>query len=147
MPSPLLYFWGLPPPPRGSCSRSSLTPAHEVPFWPLALPFLCTLLRFCPVSISLSSFMVGAELSKPFAKYFSVSATWSCQGTLWLVTAASRLRFACGKASAAVILIGCLKPLNCLPLPIISPPPSWSSSRCSVTATPIPLPPPLQPAP
>jgi len=32
---PLLSLWGLPPPPRGSCSCSSLTPAHEVRFSPL----------------------------------------------------------------------------------------------------------------
>jgi len=32
---PLLSLWGLPPPPWGSCSCSSLTPAHEVRFSPL----------------------------------------------------------------------------------------------------------------
>ena len=32
---PPLSLWGLPPPPRGSCSFSSLTPAHQVQFSPL----------------------------------------------------------------------------------------------------------------
>jgi len=32
---PFLSLWGLPPSPRGSCSCSSLTPAHEVQFSPL----------------------------------------------------------------------------------------------------------------
>jgi len=141
---PLLFLWGLPPPFRGSCSCSSLTPAHEVRFSPLTPHFLSISLRFCTVGISLSSFTVGAELSKPFGKYLSVSATWSCRGTLRLVTSASHLRFAFGKASAAVTLVGRLKRLNCLPLPILPPPPSWSSSRCSVTATPFPLSPPPQ---
>ena len=80
------------------------------------------------VGISLSSFTVGAELSKPFAKYLSVSATWSGRGTLELVTSASRLRFAFGKASAAVTLVGRLKRLDCLPHPLLPLPPSWSSS-------------------
>jgi len=140
--SPLLSLRGLPPPLRGSCSCSSLTPAHEVGFSPLTPHFLCTSLRFCMVGISLSSFTVGTELSKPVAKYLSILATWSCRGTLRLVTSASRLRFAFGKASAAVTLVGHLKRLNCLPLPILSLSPSWSSSRYLVTATPSPLPPP-----
>jgi len=117
--SPLLSLWGLPPPPRGSCSCSSLTPAHEVRFSPLTLHFLCTWLRFCTVGVSLSSFTVGAELSKPFGKNLSLSAMWSCRGTLRLVTSASRLRFAFAKASATVTLVGRLKRLNCLPLPIL----------------------------
>jgi len=145
--SPLLSLWGLSPPPRGSSSCSSLTPAHEVRFSPLNPHFLCTSLRFCKVGISLSSFRVGAELSKPFVKYLSVSATWSCRGTLRLVTSASRPLFAFGKPSAAVTLVGRLKRLDCPPLPIFLLPPSWSSSRCSVTATYFPLPPPPQLAP
>jgi len=145
--SPLLSFCGLALPPRGSCSCSSLTPAHEVRFSPLTPHFLYTSLRFCTVGISLSWFTVSAELSMLFAKYLSVSATWSCQGTLRLVTSASRLRFTFGKASAAVTLVGRLKRLNRLPLPLLPPPPSWSSSRCSVTATPFSLSPPPQLAP
>jgi len=62
-------------------------------------------------------------------------------GTLRLVTSASRLRFAFEKTLAAVTLVSCLKRLDCLPFPIPPLSPSWSSSRCSVTATPFPLPP------
>jgi len=145
--SPLLSFWGLPPPPRGTCSRPSLTPAHEVLFSSLTPHFICTSLRFCMVSISLSSFTVGAELSKPFAKYLSVSARWSCQGTLRLVTSAPRARFAFGTAPAAVTLVRRLKRLESPALPILPLPPSWSSSHCSVTATAFPLSPPPQLAP
>jgi len=65
-----------------------------------------------------SSLTVGAELSKPFAKYLSVSIMWSCRGTLRLVTSAPRLRFAFGKASAAVTLVGRLKCSEVLPPPI-----------------------------
>ena len=47
---------------------------------------------------------------------------WSCRGTLRLVTSAPRLRFAFGKASAAVTLVG---PFKCLDCPSCShPPPS-----------------------
>jgi len=115
--SPLLSFWGLPPPPRSSRSCSSLTPAHEVRFLPLTLHFLCTALRFCTVGILLTSFTVGAELSKPFAKYLSISAMWSCRGTLQLVTSASRPRFAFGKALAVVTLVGRHKRFDCFPSP------------------------------
>ena len=61
----------------------------------------------------------------------------SCRGTLRLVTSAPHLPFAFGKASAAVTLVGRLKCLEVLPPPILLPLPSWSSSRGSVTATPI----------
>jgi len=60
---------------------------------------------------------------------------WSCRGTLGVVTSAPHPRFAFGKASAAVTLVGPLKCLDCLPPHILLSPPSWSSSRCSVTAT------------
>ena len=145
--SPLLSLGGLPPPPEGSCSCSSLTPADEVRFSPLTPHFLCTSCRFCTVGISLSSFAVGAGLSTHFAKSLSASATWSCRGTLWLVTSASHHRFAFGKASAAVTLVARLKCQDCLPLPFFLLPLSSSSSRCSVTASyfPLPLPPPLAP--
>jgi len=116
--SPLLSLGDQPPPPGGSCSCSSLTPAHEVRFSPLTVHFLCTSLRFCTVGISLTLFTVGDELSKPFAKYLSVSAPWSFRGTIWLVTSASRAQFAFSKAWAAVTLVGHLKRLDCLPLPI-----------------------------
>ena len=99
---------------------------------------LCTLLRFCTVGILSSSLTVGAELSKPFAKSLSVSIVWSCRGTLRLVTSAPRLRFAFGKASAAVTLVSRLKCSEVLPPPIPLPLPPWFSSRCSVTATPTP---------
>jgi len=112
--------------------------AHEVRFSPLTPHFLCTSCRFCTVGIPFSSLTVGAELSKPFAKYLSVSVMWSCWGTLLLVTSALHLRFAFGKASAAVTLVGRLKCLDYLPPPTLLSPPSCSSSRCSVTATPIP---------
>jgi len=65
------------------------------------------------VGILSSSCTVGAELSKPFAKYISVSIVWSCRGTLRLVTSAPHLRFAFGKASAAVTLVGRLKCSDC----------------------------------
>jgi len=142
--SPLLSLWGLLSPPGGSCSCSSLTPAHEARFSPLIPHFLCTSLRFCMVGISLSSFTVGAELSPTFAKYLSVTATWCCWGALGFLTSASRPRFAFGNASAAVTLVGPLKCLDCLPLPIILLSPSLSSSCCSVTATYFPLSPPPQ---
>ena len=60
---------------------------------------------------------------------------WSCRGTLRLVTSAPRLRFAFGKASAAVTLVGRLKCSEVRPPPIPLPLPSQFSSRCSVTAT------------
>jgi len=63
---------------------------------------------------------------------------WSCQGTLRLVTSAPCFRFAFGKALAAVTLVGRLKCSEFLPHLISLPLPSWFSSRCSVTATPIP---------
>ena len=87
--------------------------------------------------------MVGTELSKPCAKFLSVSVMWSCRGTLRLVTSAPHPRFAFGKASAAVTLVGRLKCLDYLPLHNLLSPSAWSSSRCSVTATPTPpFPPP-----
>ena len=85
-----------------------------------------------------SSFTVGAELSKPFVKYLSVSVMWSCWGTLGLVTSAPRLPLAFGKASAAVSPVGRPKCSEVLPPPIPLPLCSWSSSRYSVTATPTP---------
>jgi len=138
--SPLLSFLGPLPSTTGFLFSFIVDSAHEVQFSPLSPHFLCTSNRFCRVGISLFSFTVGAELSKPFAKYLSVSAKWSCRGTLRLVTSASRPHFAFGKASAAVTLVGHLKCLDCIPLPILSQPSSWSSSCCSVTATPSPLP-------
>jgi len=63
---------------------------------------------------------------------------WSCRGTLRFVTSAPRLRFAFGKASAVVTLVRRLKCSEVLPPPIPLPLPSWFSSRCSITATPIP---------
>jgi len=65
------------------------------------------------VGILSSSLTVGTELSKPFAKYLSVSIVWSCRGTLRLVTSAPRLRFAFRKASAAVTLVSRLKCSDC----------------------------------
>jgi len=59
----------------------------------------------------------------------------SCRGTLRLVTSAPHSRFTFGKASAAVTLVGRLKCLDYLPPHILLSPPSWSSSRCSITAT------------
>jgi len=114
---------------------------------PLTPHLLCTSLRFGTVGIPLCSLTIGAELSKSFANYLSVSATLSCRGTLRLVTSASCLRFAFGQGSAAISLLGRRKRLDCPPLPILPPPPSWSSSRCSVTAPPFPLSPPPQLAP
>jgi len=90
------------------------------------------------VGILSSSLTVGAALSKPFAKCLSVSVMWSCQGTIRLVISAPRLRFAFGKASAAVTLVGRHKCSEILPPPTSLSLPSGSSSRCSVTATPIP---------
>jgi len=115
---PLLSLWGLPPPPRGSRSCSSLTPAHEVRFSPLPRTSSAPRLGFSMVGILSSSLTVGAELSNPFAQYLSVSIMWSCRGTLRLVTSAPHLRFAFGKASAAVTLVGRLKCLDVLPPPI-----------------------------
>jgi len=81
-----------------------------LPFTPY---FICTSLRFGMVGILSSSLTVGAELSKPFAKYISVAIVWFCQGTLRLVTSAPRFRFTFGKASAALILVGRLKCSDC----------------------------------
>jgi len=72
---------------------------------------------------------------------------WSCRGTLRLVTSAPRPRFAFGKASAAVTLVGRLKCLDYVPPHNLLSPPSWSSSLCSVTATSTPLLPPPKLAP
>jgi len=69
------------------------------------------------VGILPSSLTVGAELSKPFAKYHSVSVMWSCRGTLRLVTSAPRLHFAFGKALVVVTLVGRLKCSEVLPPP------------------------------
>jgi len=60
---------------------------------------------------------------------------WSCWGTLRLVTSAPDPRFALGKASATVTLVGHLNCLEYLPPYILLSPPSWSLSCCSVTAT------------
>jgi len=87
------------------------------------------------VGIPFTSFIVGAELSKPFEKYLSVSTLWSCWGTLRLVASWPHACDAFGKASAAVTLVGLLK---CLDESCLHPSP-WFSSHCSVTAT---LPPP-----
>jgi len=140
---PLLSLWGLPPPLRGSCSCSSLTPAHEVQFSHLPSTSFAPRLGFCTVGISPPSLTVGAELSKPFAKYLSVSVMWSCRGTLRLVTSAPHPRLAFGKELAAVSLVGRLKCLDYLPPRNLLSPPAWSSSRCSVTATSTPPPPTL----
>jgi len=105
---------------------------------PLTPHFLCTLHRLCTVGILSPLLTVGAELSKPFAKYLSVSIVWSCRGTLRLVTSAPHVHFAFGKASAAVTRVGRLKCSEVLPPPIPIPLPSWFSSRCSLTATAIP---------
>jgi len=59
----------------------------------------------------------------------------SCRGTLRLVTSAPHPHCAFGKASAAVTLVGRLNCLDCFPPHILLSPLSWSSSRCSVTAT------------
>jgi len=64
---------------------------------------------------------------------------WSCRGTLRLVTSAPHLHFAFRKALAEVTLVGRLQCLEVLPPPISLPRPSWFSSRCPVTATPIPF--------
>ena len=102
----------LPLPPQGSCSCSSLTPAHEVQFSPLPRTSFASHLGSCIVGIPFPSLTVGTEFSKPFAKYLSVPVTRSCRGTLRLVTSRSRLRFAFGKALATVTLVGRLKCLG-----------------------------------
>ena len=135
---PLLSLWGLPPSSTGFLFLFIVDYRLWSSVLPLTPHFLCTSLRFCMVGILPSSLTVGAELSKPFAKYHSVSVMWSCRGTLRLVTSAPRLHFAFGKASAAVTLVRRLKCSEVLPPPISLPLPSWFSSRCSVTATPIP---------
>jgi len=71
----------------------------------------------------------------------------ACWGTLRLVTSASRPRFPSRKASATVTLVCRLKRLDCVPVPILPPPPAWLSFRYSVTATPFPFSPPPQLAP
>jgi len=86
--------------------------AHEVRFSPLTPHFLCTSLRYCTVGIPFSSLTVGAERSKPFAKYLSISVVWACRGTRRLVTSALHLHFAFGKASVAVTLVSRLKCLD-----------------------------------
>jgi len=139
---PLLSLRGLPPPPQGSCSSSLLTPLMKFGSPPLPRTSFAPQLGFCTVGISLTSSSVGVQPSKPFATSLSTSITWPCRRTLRLVTSASRLCFACGNASAMVTLVGRLKRFNHLPLPILPPLLSWSSSHCSVTATPFPLSPP-----
>jgi len=109
--------------------------------------FLCTSLRFCTVGILSSSLTVGPELSKPFAKYLSLSVMWSCRGTLQLVISAPRLRFAFGKALAAVTLVGRLQCSEVLPPPTSLPLPPWSSSVARLKLLSSPLFPPPQLAP
>jgi len=104
--SPLFSLQGPSPnPPRGSCSRSSLTPTYKVWFFPLTPHFLSTSLRFCTVGIPFPSFTVGLEPSKPLSGYLSISITWYYGGTLRLVTSRPRLGLTFGKASAAVALV------------------------------------------
>ena len=81
LPPPFSLRGLIPHPLQDSCFRSSLTPAYEVPSSPpLALDFLCISLRLCIVGIPFPSFTVGAELSKPFLKYLSVSVTCVLSG-------------------------------------------------------------------
>jgi len=81
----LLASW--PPPPWGSCLRSSLTPAHEVRCCPFSPHLLCTSLRFCTVR-NPSHFVYGRRCCLP-SPLRSTSPFRLCvpgRGTLRLVT-------------------------------------------------------------
>jgi len=69
---------------------------------------------------------------------------WFCQGTRWLVSSAPRHRFALGKSSAAVALVGRLKYLEVLPPPISLPLPSWFRLIARLPLLPSPFFPPPQ---
>ena len=143
MPSPLLPQGPSPSPTMGFLF--SFIVDHYS--WSLVLPlttyFICTLLRFCTVGIPFPSLTAGAELSKPIAKYLSVLITWSCRGMLRIVTSLPRLRFAFGKASAAVTLVGRLKCLNWSflhPLPGFRPVAQLQPHYTLLASTSLPLP-------
>ena len=103
--------------------------AHEVHHSPLPRTSFAPRLGFCTVGIPFSSFTVGAALSKPFAKYLSVSVTCVLSGNTSVsnFTASSRFRIrksiGRGHASRLFQAFG-------LALPLLL----WYSSRGSVTA-------------
>jgi len=76
-PSPLLSWGTHPSPPWGSCSRSSLTPAHEVRFAPLPRTCFAARLAFCAVGRLLASFMVG-DTASGLSVEVRLRFCWAC---------------------------------------------------------------------
>ena len=72
-----LLSWGTPAsPPWGSCSRSSLTPAHDVLFSPLPRTSFAPRLGFCTVGKLLATLTVGITVSDSRSK--KAPACWAC---------------------------------------------------------------------
>ena len=67
-PSSLLASGTPASPPWGSCSRSSLTPAHEVRFSPLPRTSFAPRLGFCTVGKLLATLTVGVAVSDSRSK-------------------------------------------------------------------------------
>jgi len=106
-------------PPWGSCSRSSLTPAHEVRFSPLPSTCFAPYLAFCTVGNLLASFTVGDMASR-----LSVEVGFGSAGLVPLMGKASVsnitvllgfavIRKALAMARSSVVA----SPLAILPLP------------------------------
>jgi len=78
---PLLSLWGLPPPPRGSCSCLSLTPTHEVQFSPLPRTSFAPRLgfarsAFCPLP-SWSALSFPSPLRSTFISKKTIYVRWT----------------------------------------------------------------------
>jgi len=76
-PSTLLSWDTLASSPWGSCSRSSLTPAHEVRFSPLPRTCFAPRLAFCTVGKLLASFTVG-DMASGLSVEVRLRFCWAC---------------------------------------------------------------------
>jgi len=76
-PSSLLSWGTHASPPWGSCSRSSLTPAHEVRFSPLPRTCFAPNLAFCTVGKLLASFTVG-DMASGLSVEVRLRFCWAC---------------------------------------------------------------------
>jgi len=120
--------------PWGSCSRSSLTPAHEVRFSPLPRTCFAPRLAFCTVGKLLAMLTVGVAVSESFSLRSRSALRCRTLGQ-------SRPRLAglvplMGKASVSNITV---------PLGFVVVPKALAMARLSVVASPLailPLPPP-----
>jgi len=76
-PSSLLSWGTHASPPWGSCSRSSLTPAHEVRFSPLPRTCFAPRLAFCTLGKLLASFTVG-DMASGLSVEVRLRFCWAC---------------------------------------------------------------------